>query len=290
MMRSHFYFNKRQRNGAAFLLVLIIAVQLVIWYRHDLWPPGEQLVLTPEDSIALKSYQREYDSILELRSRHSRDTIYPFNPNYLDDYKAYLLGLNTAQIDSLFLFIERGGKIRSKKQFRQVTNLSDSLYRLLEPSIRLPEYYAKGSKGGRETAVRTVYEKADLNTASAEALREVYGIGEVLSARIVSYRKSIGGFVHVKQLEDVYGLKEEVIDELLTRFELQSVPEIELLDVNRAGIQELAALPYFSEALAARIVAYRSMEFRIESLDELTKIQDFPSEKIDIIRLYLRVK
>lgn len=53
-----------------------------------------------------------------------------------------------------------------------------------------------------------VPQKVDLNTADSAALERLPGLGPILSARIVKYRKSIGGFTSVEQIRNVYNLRE----------------------------------------------------------------------------------
>lgn len=48
--------------------------------------------------------------------------------------------------------------------------------------------------------------RVNLNAASADELERLPGIGEVLAQRIVDYRATIGGFTHIEQLDDVYGI------------------------------------------------------------------------------------
>src|SRR5690606_31569388 len=62
----------------------------------------------------------------------------------------------------------------------------------------------------------------DLNKATADELQQVKGIGPAYSERIVKYRDLLGGFIDQDQLNEVYGLKEETIEELNKYFSIQS--------------------------------------------------------------------
>ncbi len=46
----------------------------------------------------------------------------------------------------------------------------------------------------------------NLNTATAEELQQLEGVGEVLSGRIIAYREAYGGFRSVEDLLDVQGV------------------------------------------------------------------------------------
>ena len=56
--------------------------------------------------------------------------------------------------------------------------------------------------------------KININTASAENLSLLPGIGEVLAQRIVEYRQTNGPFQDIWELNKVYGIGEKTIKEI----------------------------------------------------------------------------
>ena len=48
-------------------------------------------------------------------------------------------------------------------------------------------------------------------------------------------------------------------------------------------------VPYIDLELAYQIVEIRLLKEAYQSVDELTKLKDFPAEKLDIIKLYLSI-
>jgi competence ComEA-like helix-hairpin-helix protein len=233
----------------------------------------------------LDSLERIYDSL-------SRPKIYPFNPGYLSDYRAYILGIDTVALYRIRNYIKKGGRFKSKRHFKQISGISDSLFEVLKPYIKINYYEKRNSNNTYKINSKSndFIVKKDINTATAEDLKKIYGIGEVLSNRIVKYREKIGGFTIREQLKDVYALSPEAYENLWKAFEIKTPKKIELqIDLNRADMQELQKNPYIDFDLAEKIVEYRSLRGKFKDFEELKKIEGFPLEKYERIILYLRL-
>lgn len=227
----------------------------------------------------------------------AKDTvkIYPFNPNFISDYKGYTLGLSVDEIDRLHKFRANNTFVNSAKEFQEVTLVSDSLLAVISPHFKFPDWVTnktipKAQKQSNYTENKPVVAIADLNTATLEDLKAISGIGETLAARIVKFRDRLGGFLIDDQLSDVYGLEPEVVERALKRFSVLETPKIVKININEATAEELAKLVYIQKSVAYDIVAFRDRNGGIRSFDELLQIETFPADRINRIALYLSLK
>ena len=129
--------------------------------------------------------------------------------------------------------------------------------------------------------------KKDINTATNQELIAVYGIGEKLSERIIKYRERIQGFSLKNQLNEVYGLDNEVIARIWEQFDILSLPKISKIDINSASRKDLSKIPYLSYKDIDEIILYRTEVQTIKNIDELLKINNFDANKVEKIKLYL---
>ncbi|MGB5385792.1 MAG: helix-hairpin-helix domain-containing protein [Eudoraea sp.] len=283
--KSHFKFNKQERSGIFFLLVIIFGLQLIYMLFKN------EMVYTSEASFGLDTeVQKLLDSIREQSKVEESPKIYPFNPNFITDYKGYTLGLSNEEIDRLHVFRSENRWVNSTKEFQKVTLISDSLLKILAPYFNFPEWNNRTKikeKERKQKSVLTEVRYKDLNQANSEELKLIYGIGDKLSARIVKFRNRLGGFMVNEQLYDVYGLQEEVVLRILEEFRVKEQPIIKRININTATREEMEQLIYINQNLAIQIVNYRDSVGIIQSFNELLKIEDFPADKIDRIELYL---
>ena len=285
---AYFSFSKSHRTGLVVLLILIVVLQSIYFFVDFSLP----VKVNPEKEKWL-AIQTEIDSLKEL-AKFEAARLYPFNPNYISDYKGYKLGMSVQEIDRLIVFRKENKFVNSAQEFQKVTKVSDSLLSKIAPYFKFPDWVNENRKSNSISIYRDpVFAKSeklvvlDINTASLDDFIKVYGIGEVIAQRILSFRESLGSFVAMEQLDEVWGLSPEVLVNLNKRFKVKSLVGIKKVNINNASIKELAQFPYFKYALAKQIVIYRSMNGLIVETADLTKIKGMPNDKIKIIALYL---
>ncbi len=285
-----FQFTRGQRTGIAVLFTVIIVLQLAYFFV-------DFSILPKENSAKQKwlSLQTQIDSLKREKVDY-KPKMYPFNPNFITDYKGYKLGMSTQEIDRLLAFRKLGKFANSPKEFQAVTKISDSLLDAISPFFKFPDWVNNKSESNYQEYKNDNYKKfpekeklvvKDINLATQEDLMKIYGIGEAISVRILKQKETYGGFVSMGQMQEVWGLSPEVIDNLNSHFKVFNQPNIAKIDINNASLKELSQFPYFRYALAKQIVTYRSMNGDIK-VEDLSKIKDFPVDKIKIIALYLK--
>jgi DNA uptake protein ComE-like DNA-binding protein len=281
--KPYFLFTKSQRNGLFFLLSIIVILQAVYYFadftNHESDSNEKQQWLSVQVEMdSLKKGQADY--VLK---------IYPFNPNFITDFKGYTLGMSVSEIDRLLAFRKKNKYVNSAKEFQTVTKVSDSLLNAISPYFKFPDWVANKKPA---FVKRTFERKAkitiiDINQATKEDFIKIYGIGDALSERILKQKEKFGGFFSMEQMNDIWGLSPEVIENLNKYFKISAVPNVKKIAVNKLSVKELSQFPYFRYPLSKEIVTYRSMNGGIRNVADLIKIKGFPVEKINFIELYL---
>ena len=285
---SYFKFSRNQRSAIFFLFGIIIILQLVYFFVDF----SSFSKVSPEKEKWL-SLQSQIDSMKQEKLNYV-PKIYPFNPNFITDYKGYKLGMSVSEIDRLLAFRKENKYVNSPQEFQAVTKVSDSLLNAISPYFKFPDWVNNKKKFATyKKYPYTAFAKKekiviiDINKASQEDLIKIYGIGEAISLRILKFKESLGGFVSMEQMNDVWGLSPEVIENLNSHFKVLTPPNVKKVDINNASIKELSQFPYFNYQIAKQIVTFRSMNGDFKKVDDLTKIKGLSIDKANIIALYL---
>ncbi len=287
-MKSHFWYTKRQRNGILFLTGMLVLMQFILHYTDFTVGDVQQ---EEDDNFAL--LQARVDSLKKTVKDSVSWKIYPFNPNFITDFKAYQLGLSIEEADRLFRYRKQGKYVNSAGEFQKITQVNDSLMHTISPFFKFPEWTRKKSQAGapastqNPTKEKSSAEIKDLNFVTVNELTAIKGVDERMANRIVAYRKKLKGFFDEEQLFEVYHLKKEVGKRILERYKILQQPLIDKTDINTASFKEILKIPYLDYQLTKKIFEYRKENLGFSDLEELKKIDSFPLDKFDRITVYL---
>ncbi|ATA72044.1 MULTISPECIES: helix-hairpin-helix domain-containing protein [Capnocytophaga] len=287
-MKGFPFFKRNQRIGIFLLLLLIVLIQIAYFVVDFSEKTSER------SSQLFANIEKQVDSLRTVALRPKKDTIYPFNPNYITDYKGYILGMSTEEIDRLLAFRKQGKFVNSTQEFQNITKISDSLLKKIAPAFKFPEW-VNNKKSNDYQKVKTSLtsshkEKQDINTATKEQLMEVKGVGNVLSDRILKYKERLQGFVEMDQLAEVYGLETDVVERLKIQFEVKTLPNIVKKDINLITLRELAKIPYLKYEETKKIIGLRSELGNFKKFDDLLEINEFDTLKIRKLQFYLFIE
>lgn len=305
-IKSHFWYNKRQRNGILFLIILIVGMQTVFVFL-DFYPKKT----TNIDESELIVFQQQIDRLKHLELEKRKPKVYPFNPNYISDFKGAQLGMSIAEIDRLLQFRATGKFVNSAKEFQQITKVSDRLLEQISPHFKFPDWVMNRNQRiakkqtskshqpflsnqdepqQKPTKNKIIVSTTDLNLATVSDFEIAGAISQKLAERIVKYRTKLQGFSVKEQLYEVWNLDREVVSQLLSTFRIVKKPVIQKLNINTATFKQVVKIPYIDYNLCKQIFEYRDQVAELQSLEEIKKIHNFPLKKYHRIALYLFVE
>ena len=108
------------------------------------------------------------------------------------------------------------------------------------------------------------------------------GIGSGWARTIYNYGNYLGGYINVRQLLEIEGFPEE----LLSYFVIQN-PNPQKIHINELTLNQLKRHPYINFYQARAITDYRRMNGKLESLNQLKLLKDFPEEAIKRLEPYV---
>jgi len=196
-----------------------------------------------------------------LKNKILTSELFLFDPNKATDSEFLRLGFSGKQITTIRKYLDKGGVFRDKDDFFKIRVISENQKRILADWVVIESVQKAEPKGKIALKTSTI----EINSADSIQLKQLPGIGSVLSKRIVKYRDLLGGFYSVSQLKEVYGLSEETIS-LIEGKVTVDVTQIKKLDVNFADANELSRHPYLKKSLASKIVKFRTKNGSIHDL------------------------
>lgn len=304
MWRDFFYFSRGERRAIVFLVTLGILLYVGIHVADSLHShpepaePNQEMERFLTEVRIRESYEKSSHSH-KRTPQEEKDkvvSLFPFNPNRADSSSLRALGLPVYVVRNILKYRRHGGTFRTTESFSKIYGLTPELFQRLQPYIRVKEEKATSSiqaTAERDTAPipPPVFARQEkyaegtrvcLNTADSTSLKKIPGIGSGYAVRILAYRKRMGGFYDVAQLDEVKGLP----DGLKQWFYIGTSPQRNI-KINRWNVEQLRAHPYISFYQAKAIVEHRHKYGKIENVSQLEMYEEFSPHDLKRLEPYM---
>ncbi|MDO5636165.1 MAG: helix-hairpin-helix domain-containing protein [Myroides sp.] len=273
------YFSNEHRKGFLGLAMLIVILQGVLFLVKS-----NQKTEVAQYSVDAAT-ERYLDSLGELALK--KYEMQPFNPNFITDAKGFKLGMTTQEIDRLLQYRASGKYVNSAAEFQKITGVSNNVLDKIAPYFKFPEWTQNPKPIQKSFESLPAIKKIDINKATFEELVTIKGIGDYFANAVINEREQLKGFVSTDQLRFIKGLRPEAVKILQQNTFVGKTPHVKKVNVNTASKEDLEQVPYVSAYLARQIVILRSKQDQPLNIEDLEKINNFPLDKLKIIRLYL---
>lgn len=183
----------------------------------------------------------------------------PFNLNEVTLQELEKMGLKKWQASKIMGFREKFRPFLNKRELLEVYGLDSAL------AVKLLPYATVDSA----RAISSL--QVELSTADSATLAAVPGIGGYTAARIIEYRKRLGGYYSVNQIYEIHGADSTRIARFMPYLLLDSL-NINTLNINKAEFKELLQHPYLSYEIVKSIDNYRTHVGDFTSVQQLRNI------------------
>lgn len=232
---------------------------------------------------------------------------FPFDPNTADSTTLLRLGLSPWQVRSIYRYRAKHGRYHKPEDFMRVPGMTNEQWERLRPYVRIAKAFqyvepevrkSFAEEVPREQTIAEVKQTRqdsfpkqekiqfgqtiDINTADTSLLKMIPGIASRRAARIVAYRKTLGGFTSVEQAMEAIEMPDSVL-----KYMSVSPVEIKRINVNELSVQQLMKHPYLNFYQAKAIFEHRRNKGDLHSLDELSRLEGFRQTDLDRLRPYI---
>lgn len=280
-MKSNRYL-KHSKGQKQFLL--LCAILCLISFLVRLLPRDDKRDVLKEN-VNFEKYKRELDSLEQLKPvLKSFQTMSSLSPTLKDllDSK-----LDSSQAKLVLDYHIKG--LYFKKYLYQDPQIPKSwvaLQKMIYDKQRLKENYLEKKQEYEEKKEEVPF-YLELNTADTSDFIKIKGIGLKTAIKIINYKRRLGGFVSVHQLEEL-NLYEW--DSIKSREFFYIRDTVEQRNINSLSFEQLKEHPYIGYKLARSIIEFRERRRSFKKIEELRNIQLIDDVLFSKIALYFKVE
>lgn len=297
-MKNTPLFTKGQRAAIILLLVLVVCVIGGMVYINQLPSKTTQYAQEAQklqEEITLFEnalYEKDRSEWTHLQHKHKMDTVFPqkytlftFNPNETDSATLVQLGISPYVARNIVRYRTKGGVFKKAQDLGKIYGMDSTKLAELMPYVHIPQDTTPTKRIHQFTSLKkdTILEINSADTAQLQCLK---GIGPVYAQRIVYYRKQLGGFHHIEQIQEAIDINKEEYQYLSQHFTIDTTA-IQRIPVNMASVERLKRHPYIDFYIAKSIYDTRRNAFELKSITELKGKEYMTDEVIKKLTPYL---
>lgn len=238
-----------------------------------------------------------------------------------NSFRKYLLFvlLSAAVICAVVFFFQITEKPQNSKNITVKPRIEDTPTEYTETTSVKTTSKTKTTAPSKKTSVQTSavttapeYISIDINSAAADELTKLKGIGTVLAQEIISYRESCGGFRNIEEIMNVKGIGEGIFNDIRdhiyvvdpvydepeeaspeevqeTEEHAPTLEEVSPININTAERDVLLLLPHVDEDIADRIIDFRERTGGFKNEYELLLIDGLSRSDVGELMDYITI-
>lgn len=191
-----------QKNGIIQLAILLLLLSVFFYVRNTKASVSSDLALNIEAQCWLENEK----AITQENQRPNE--IFNYHVNTLNDYRAYEIGMQIAEIDRYLSHKKSGKSIYTEKEFLSVTQMPSERFDSIKNRLRFSEVTYKPVKKSPNKPRRI-----DLNKITVNDLLRL-GFRKEIAFRVINYRKHLGDYKNLNQLNNVYEISSTELKKL----------------------------------------------------------------------------
>ncbi|WP_295959897.1 helix-hairpin-helix domain-containing protein [uncultured Alistipes sp.] len=224
----------------------------------------------------------------EMEERTDTLVMRPFDPNTVDYEGLRRLGLSKHEAVSLLKYRAAGKIFRIPEDLTLCYGIDDSLFRRLEPYVRIGRKYAiapQEFRRGRVVAEPMPPSRFRLDTVSARYLRAIGALSKRQAEAFIRWR-DLSGIYDMEELRACYVVSDSVaaaLEPYIIFPERQAAPIDEPVEINTADSAALRSVVGIGERTVVSILNYRDRLggfVCVEQLAEVPGVTERNYEKI----------
>lgn len=283
--KDYLTFNKKERRA----VFILLAIMLIVGFLPALFPAKklEIIELASNDSLSTQQIAADIEEN-EVSAAENSLQPFSFDPNIVSEAELQRMNMRPKLIHTIINYRSKGGKFFQPADIRKLFTITKEEADELIPyvmirSVQQPNNYYLHDRTYQSTTEKIIPidHVIDINSASLEEVKRLPGISASLANKIVNYREMIGGFKNADQLKKVYGMNDSIYSSIKSW--INSLPEKNLININKASLKEMTAKNLIPETVARAIIIYREQHKGFKTVSELMNIPFISKEIFDKI-------